>query len=301
VRVLVVGAGVIGTVYGACFAKAGHTLEVVAHGERTEHIRRCGLVARDTRTGSETTSPATVVATASGDRYDLVMVAVRFDNLPSAWSMLRTLSGDPTVLLFGNNPGGRSSIPSSLPGELRLGFPGIGGSFKGDTVEFARITQQPTALEAGPSATLDELDRTLREQAFTTQRVADMDGWLLYHAVFVASVSAALYRCDSDAGRLAADRRTLRLMCRAISEGFRSLRRQRVGGAPASLALLHRAVLRPGAVAYWARTFRSPMGDLLFADHARHAEGEMRLVGAEVLVRIPAEDHTTHLRRLLDG
>lgn len=36
--------------------------------------------------------------------------------------------------------------------------------------------------------------------------IADMSGWLAYHAVFVASVSAALYRCQTDPQRLARER-----------------------------------------------------------------------------------------------
>jgi len=68
----------------------------------------------------------------------------------------------------------------------------------------------------------------------------------------------------------------LTLMCRAVSEGFAALRRQCVAGLPRNLALLHRAVLRPLAIRYWARTLRSPLGELCFAAHARHAAAEMQ-------------------------
>jgi hypothetical protein len=32
-----------------------------------------------------------------------------------------------------------------------------------------------------------------------------MSGWLAYHAAFVASIAAALYRCHTDPQRLAGD------------------------------------------------------------------------------------------------
>jgi len=38
------------------------------------------------------------------------------------------------------------------------------------------------------------MERTLRQPGFAVQRVTDMDGWLGYHAAFVACVAAALYR-----------------------------------------------------------------------------------------------------------
>ena len=48
-HVLVVGAGVIGTVYGAHLGAAGHRISVLAHGERTAAIAVRGLHARDRR------------------------------------------------------------------------------------------------------------------------------------------------------------------------------------------------------------------------------------------------------------
>ena len=116
----------------------------------------------------------------------------------------------------------------------------------------------------------------LAGRGFAVQRVADMDGWLAYHAAFVGCIAAALYRCGTDPARLAADRATLRLMCRAITEAFAALSADGTAGLPRNLAVLHRPWLRPVAVRYWARTMRSPAGELCFAAHSRHAEAEMR-------------------------
>ena len=113
-----------------------------------------------------------------------------------------------------------------------------------------------------------------------------MDGWLAYHAAFVACVAAALYRCGTDPARLAADRATLTLMCRAITGAFAGLRAQGTAGLPRNLAVLHSPLLRAVAVRYWARTMRSPMGELYFGAHSRHAEAEMRALGADTAARI---------------
>ena len=113
-----------------------------------------------------------------------------------------------------------------------------------------------------------------------------MDGWLAYHAAFVACIAAALYRCGTDPARLAADRATLSLMCRAITEAFAALRADGTAGLPRNLAVLHTPLLRPVAVRYWARTMRSPMGELCFAAHSRHAEAEMRTLGNDLAARI---------------
>jgi hypothetical protein len=122
-------------------------------------------------------------------------------------------------MFFGNNPGGLATIPATVPGSIQLGFPGIDGVLRDGTADYARIRQQPTALPAVSDPRVAELERALRQCGFAVQRVTDMDGWLAYHAAFVACVTAALYRCGSDPARLAADRHCLTLMCDAVTEG----------------------------------------------------------------------------------
>src|SRR6266487_2408929 len=152
---------------------------------------------------------------------------------------------------------------------------------------------------AGTDTRLDQLARALGTRGFAVQRVADMEGWLAYHAAFVACVAAALYRCGTDPGRLAADRPALRLMCAAVTEAFAALRERGVTGLPRNLAVLHHPLLKAVADRYWAHTMRAPMGELCFAAHSRHAEAEMRALGDQVTSRIGNAPAATHLRQLL--
>lgn len=297
-RVLIVGSGVIGTVYGAHLAAADHTVSVLSHPPRTDQVAADGLRAHDVLDGGRVQAAVSVVSQAIGP-YDLVLVAVRADQLVTACAQLSGLAGNPVVVLFGNNPGGRGTVGGQQIGEMRQGFPGIGGVLRAGVADYVRIPQQPTALEAGRDPRLGELEQTLNARGFPVQRVTNMDGWLLYHAAFVACVSAALFRCGTDPARLAADRPTLKLMCRAITEAFAALRRARVTGLPRNLAALHNPLLKPVAVRYWARTMRSPMGELCFAAHCRHAESEMRGLGEQVIVRLGDSSRITHLRQLL--
>lgn len=166
--------------------------------------------------------------------------------------------------------------------------------------EYVRIGPQPSALEVGDDPQLAELTAHLIERGFAVQRVDDMDGWLKYHAVLVSCVCAALYRCGSDTQRLGRDRRTLRLMCEAVTEGFSSLTRQRVDGMPRNLRVLHSRFLTPIAVSYWGRTMRAPTGELWFGAHARHAVEEMHALGIDVLRELGHDDGAASLHELLD-
>ena len=75
-RVLVIGAGVIGTVYGAQLAAAGHPVSVLRHGRRTDEVARLGLVARDVVDHTSQTAPVELVPEAGAGSYDLVLMSV---------------------------------------------------------------------------------------------------------------------------------------------------------------------------------------------------------------------------------
>src|ERR1700722_9850043 len=284
-KVLIVGAVGVETVDGAHLAAAGNAVSVLRHGPRTDEVTAGGLCAREVTGGGLAEAEVAVVPDASGN-YDIVLVAVRRDQLTSACAGLSGLAGKPAVLFLGNNPGGRAAIADGLPGDVYLGFPGVGGVLTGGAAEYVRLRQQPTALPETSDPRLAALESDLAGRGFAVQRVADMDGWLVYHAAFVACICAALYRCGTDPVGLAADQATLTLMCRAVTEAFAALRASGTAGLPRNLAVLHRTPLRRVAFRCWARTMRSPMGELCFAAHARHAEAEMRALGDDVEARI---------------
>ena len=299
-RVLLVGAGVIGTVYGVQLVESGHSVDVLGHGPRTAEIATRGLTARDLASDVTHCCPVTIVTDPGGSAYDLVLVAVRADQLASVYPTLAQLEARPTIVSFGNNPDGRAAIPAALGDRVVLGFPGIGGSMNAATVDYLQIAQQPTTLEASSNHAVAELEAAFRAQQFAVHRTSEMAGWLAYHAVFVASISAALYRCGTDAAILANDRRMLRLMCRSIEEGFAVLAVAGVKGLPRNLHVLHHRALRPFAVRYWARTLRSSMGEQCFAAHARHATSEMVGLADWVLARTTnATRPTGYLQHLL--
>ena len=85
-----------------------------------------GLSAHDVLGGRRIDAEADVVPDACGDD-NVVLVAVRREQLASACAGLAVLAGKPAVLFFGNNPAGRAAIPGDVPGQVYLGFPGVGG------------------------------------------------------------------------------------------------------------------------------------------------------------------------------
>ena len=164
--------------------------------------------------------------------YDIVLIAVRRDQLASACAGLTCLAGNPAVLSGATTRQARAAIPGGMPGDIYLcNFLASAARTHepGGTAEYVRIRQQPTALPETADPRLRVFESALTGRGFAVQRIPDMDGWLAYHAAFVACVTAALYRCGTDPVRLAADRATLTLMCLRHHRGIRRPARRRHG------------------------------------------------------------------------
>ncbi len=194
-----------------------------------------------------------VVPTASARAYDLVLISVRAEQIGAVCDDLRMLVDSPALLFFGNSFAGHRGLPEGLPGSVSLGFPGIGGGLVGDRVEYMRIRRQPTTMERHGAGSLEEFEEALAKSRFPATDTDDIDAWLAFHRVFVASVSSALARSDGSAEGLAHDTTLLTLMCRSIEEGFRALHGQGLRGLPRNLAVLHQPAWRSLAVGYWGR------------------------------------------------
>ncbi len=75
----------------------------------------------------------------------------------------------------------------------------------------------------------------------------------------------------------------------------------RVTGLPRNLAILHSPAPKLLAVRFWARTMRSPAGELFFAAHARHAQPEMLALADQVTARLAGSLATSHLSQLMQA
>src|SRR5262249_6035570 len=136
-KILLIGAGVIGTVYGAHLSAAGAHVSVLAHGRRTDQVAEDGLVARDLVSGSETRSRVEVVSDAD-QHCDLVFVSVRREQIQPTLRTLGPLPADAPLLVFGNNPAGRSGL-GGLSNRAVLGFPGVSGKMVDPVARAPRV------------------------------------------------------------------------------------------------------------------------------------------------------------------
>ena len=285
-RVLVLGAGVIGSVYAGKLLQSGHQVVMLARGQRLADLRADGLVLEDAESGHRTQLPVSAVETpGAGGRYDLVLVPVRAGQLMATLPILGGMADGSDVLFFGNTAGRSGPLTGALGERALFGFPAAGGVREGPVIKYVLIRQQKTTLgEPGgaKSVRVRRLQALFSDAGLPTVITANIDGWLLAHAAFIVPIAFALYRDGTDAARLAHDLSTLRLMVAATRQAFKALQAAGDAQIPANLNLLYLRMPEAFAVRYWRRVLASPRGELWFAAHSRVAPEEMTSLGQEL-------------------
>jgi 2-dehydropantoate 2-reductase len=226
--ILVYGAGVVGSVYAARLKTAGHNVSLLARGQRAISLRTHGIQLEDASTGRRTTTQISVVEhLAPTDSYDVVLVAVRLDQLHSVLPILAANHQVPTLLFLLNNPAGMRQFEQLDPQRVVAGFPAVGGVRKGDVVHYMAFRQVPTMLgEADGRVTprLRQLAAIFKQAGFTVQLSSDMQAWLKTHAIMDMGIITTVMMTGRKSVLLAQSRRNVAMLVQAIREGLLALR-----------------------------------------------------------------------------
>ena len=119
-KILVYGAGVLGSLYAARVQEAGHAVSILARGQRLADIREHGIVLEEALTGHRTATHVNVVEQlAPEDAYDLVVVLLPKNHVSEVLPALAANRHTPNVLFMGNNAAGPDEMIVATQADLR--------------------------------------------------------------------------------------------------------------------------------------------------------------------------------------
>jgi 2-dehydropantoate 2-reductase len=286
-KILVYGAGVLGSLYAARLYEAGHDVTLLARGERLKDLRQYGVVLEDAETHVRTTTRIPVVeALAPEEAYDLVLVVVRKSQLEAVLPALAVNRTTPNVLFLLNNAAGPDKMVEALGQErVLLGFPGAGGERVGHVVRYvttAGKVQTTTIgeLEGRTTPRVAAIAEALNSAGFPVTISRNMDAWLKTHVALVSPIANALYMVGGDIYRLARTRDALLMVIRGIREGLQVLRALDVPITPP----VYRWIIRlpePVLVRWLQKGFGRERAELAIQRHANVARDEMAVLAEE--------------------
>jgi 2-dehydropantoate 2-reductase len=284
-KILIYGAGVLGSLYAARLCESGQDVTLLARGARLTELQANGIVLEEAATGQRSTTRVPLVDRLDPeDAYDLVAVIMRRNQLAEVLPALAANHHTPNVLFMTNNAAGPAGYTAALgSSRVLLGFPGAGGVRAAGVVRYMLAGSQPTSIgdiDGTGTERVRQISGVFRKAGFPVAVRANMDAWLKTHVALVSPIANAIYAADGDVYRLARTREALVLMVRAVREGLRVLGRLGIQITPGGMrALLW--IPEPLLGGLLERRLGSPEAELGLAGHANAARDEMGTLAAE--------------------
>ncbi|WP_440901963.1 ketopantoate reductase family protein [Actinosynnema sp.] len=220
VKLLVYGAGALGSLFAARLHEAGHEVSLLARGARLASVRAHGVrLAQEGR--AEVRSVPVRVVDEPGGGYDLTVVIVRAHQVGPVLDSLVDTGGD--VALLANWAAGPGPLVKALgPERVLLGFPAAGGRVVDDVLRhraetpLTRLVTMPVGEPDGRvTPRLKEVVRVFRGAGLPARAEPGVDAWLTTHASFVAPLGQAVDAAGGPA-ELAGDRDAVLALARRI-------------------------------------------------------------------------------------
>jgi 2-dehydropantoate 2-reductase len=278
-RILIYGAGVIGSLYAVLFAETGYDTSIYARGKRLEFLKKNGLLYKKNQNIRR--AKATILGELSdNDAYDFILLTVRENQLYEALTELKNNKSNIIVTMVNSLDSYKKWEDIVGKGRILPAFPGAGGSINNDGILDAALTPrmiQPTTfaeISGNKSEKTKQFSKILRHAHIPYQKVVDMHMWQLCHLAMVVPIADAYYEadCPERAGR---DWKTMKKTARRLKRNFTFLRKQKGKLSPWKMNIF-RFVSLPFLTIMLAVTFGSSFGDKFMYQHAMKAPDEMR-------------------------
>ncbi len=285
-KILVFGAGVLGSLYAARLQDAGHNVTVVARGKRYEDVKKHGIILEYFDSKEQTSTAVKVLDSMPvGEYYDFCLVPVQKIQLESALEALAANRKIPTFLFMVNNAEGPQAMIDALGRDrVVLGFANAGGERDGPLVRLMMVKRKGITvgeLDGEISQRLEAIADAFRAAGIKVEFSRNIDAWLRYHVALVGPLASAMYMAGSSNYELARKPGIIRKGLRAVREAFQVLR---ANGFPVEPPALKVMPLVPDFifVPLIRRLLNTELLDIGGARHARNARSEMIRLNEEL-------------------
>ena len=273
-RILIYGAGVIGSLYGALLAEAGFDVSVYARGQRLKSLSQDGLQYR--YKGKIMTAPVKVLSGIEpNDCYDFIFLTVRENQLHTALKEVRKNCSPRIVTMVNSLETYDEWEVICGMGRIIPAFPGAGGGFDGSVLDAAltpRLIQPTTFGKTGGKER--ELARVLRRAKIPYQIVADMHAWQLCHLAMVVPIADAYYEAV-DSENVGRDAALMRKTAKQIRDNLSAIAARKIRLSPGKMQVF-RLLPVPLVGFVLGFVFRSRFGNRFMYKHSMKAPDEMR-------------------------
>ena len=289
-------------------AGQGRRHQCAGRGPRGDRLEREGLTLRDAITEQTRTVQLPIVRAPVTETFDFVMVFVQALHRDSVVPQIEALPGRPAVWFLGNTGGGFEELAARLGRDRLLGgFPGVGGTWDGDTLVYAdrqKPKQDPfdsliigEAFSEGEATAVAIRDH-LEAAGLNMEHHVPIMAWHLSHLALVVPLAGAYYARKGDLASIVADRELLGSIMRATVQGLEAVRKAGYPILPRRLRIFRFMPTGIGARKIGS-LLDTRFGHVALAAHAEAARDEMHQLATDLLA-LAGPDAGPDLRALLE-
>lgn len=281
-RILVIGAGVLGCNLAHNFYKAGKDVTLLARGRWGKIIQEKGLVIKNKFSVKSSCDKISVISELdSNSNYDVIFVCLRYTQLQS---IIDTLHNNPTanIVFIGNNVEAEYYADALSEKNVMFGFVSTAGHRESDHVEsidLKKITIGDLKTHASNKSLIDEIFAGTKYKIVYEDNIGD---YLISHAAFVIPAAFACYYTDGNLKKIKNNKEFIYKIIDANAECY------------AAVEALGHELLPKGEEAYRSDKYRkmcyrfyklmcaTTLGKLCASDHAMSAVDEMSILATRL-------------------
>lgn len=287
-RILIFGAGVIGSTFGGLMAKSGQDVTLLARNNRLKELNNNGLSIQKNGQNKVQKIPVKIISELEqDDKYDFVFVTLRKEQVRDSLPILQKNKSQNFVFMV-NNPSGYDEWTNAL-GQDRVipAFPGSGGKIEHGIVFYEIVSGiiQPTTigeLNGNNSIRIMELKSILKNAGFKVSISKNMDAWQKTHVAMVGPLGDVIYIDGGDNYSVARNSPAIKQMNLALKENFKFLTDSGIGIVPWKFNIIK-------LVPLWflnltmKYAFNTKWAETVICNHALNARKEMEVISNELI------------------
>ncbi len=228
VRILVIGAGVNGSVIASGLYNGGINVTVLARGKRYEQLRDEGIVIEDPFKNTRSVTRVPVIDSLDPqDCYDFILVVIRKNQVADLLPVLAQ-NKSPNIVFMGNNLSGPEE-PVKILGRERVMMGAVYAAGKREGNLIRAMVVKSIAVPFGEidgviSPRLKQLINIFHQAGFKAKPSTNIVDYATNHAVGVALIGRLVVKHGGDIKDLARSKDDLLLFIKASREAHQVLR-----------------------------------------------------------------------------
>lgn len=277
-RILIYGAGVIGSLYAVLLKEAGYETTFYVRGHRLEALQNQGLLYKKNNIIKKVDIKV-IDHLQDNDIYDFIFLTVRENQLYQALKELKS-NKSKTIITMVNSIDNYEKWESVVgKGRILPAFPGAGGTITNDILDAAltpRLIQPTTFSEISGKKTkrTEQLSQIFKHAHIPFQQVNDMHIWQLCHLGMVVPLADAYYQTENPES-VGQDQVIMRKTATQLKKNFYTLYKNLNTLSPGKMHIFR--FLPTSLLTYiLSQTFKSSFGEKFMYQHAMKAPDEMR-------------------------